>query len=195
MGVRAVRAQRAFTLIEMLVVIVIAGIVLTLAAPSFRDMFRMQRLRSINAQLVTDLQFARSEAVARNANVRVNFRTNAAMTCYSIFTANGTDAACNCLATPACAAGGLTEVRSVRVPVDSEVRVVRGAGMPIEFAFDSITLGLWQNTGDSGPPSVLTYMINTSINSSLSLRTQINLGGRPTVCAPAGSIVQVTSCS
>ena len=53
MSVRAVRAQRAFTLIEMLVVIVIAGVVLALVAPSFREMILMKRLSGINSQLVT----------------------------------------------------------------------------------------------------------------------------------------------
>ena len=187
--------QGAFTLIEMLVVIVIAGIILTLAAPSFREMFRVQRLRSINAQLVTDMQFARSEAVSRNNNVRVNLGASPTMTCYSIFTANATDAACDCLSTPACSAPGLTEVRTVRVPTDTEVRVVKGEGMPDGFAFDPITQGIWQNRSDDGDPTVPTYTIDAVINGSLNLRTHINLSGRPTVCAPVGSKMQVPSCS
>ena len=194
MGVRGLRMQRAFTLIEMLVVVVILGVVLALVAPSFREMILMKRLSSINSQLVTDLQFARSEAVSRNSNVRISFRADASMTCYSMFTANGTNAACNCLLTPACASAALTEIRTNRIPASSEVGVFRGDSMPSEFAIDSITLGLWQNSSDSGPRSVLNYVINATINSSMALRTQINLGGRPTVCAPTGSKMQVASC-
>ncbi|MBL0296209.1 MAG: hypothetical protein IPQ21_03190 [Betaproteobacteria bacterium] len=64
---------RPLTLVELMVVVAVVAIVLTLAAPSFRDFILLQRLKGINAQLVTDLQFARSEAVARGTLMRVQF--------------------------------------------------------------------------------------------------------------------------
>ena len=190
------RAQSAFTLIELLVVIAIAGIVLTLVAPSFREMILMQRVRSVNAQLVTDLQFARSEAVTRNTNVRIRFLSNAAMTCYSIFTftTKGT-AMCDCQSATPCTDATLAEVRTVRIPSDSMVGIVPfGAGIPDQFAFDWKTGVMFQDSNDADVPTVLIYETETSANSSLKLRTTIDLGGRPTVCAPTGSKMQVTSC-
>jgi type II secretory pathway pseudopilin PulG len=83
-----------------MVVVVVASVVLMLAAPSFRNMIEMQRLRAAKSQLVTDMQFARSEATARNQFLRVAFRhTDGVMTCYSLYTApsNAEVASCNCL--------------------------------------------------------------------------------------------------
>ena len=194
MSVRAVRAQRAFTLIEMLVVIVIAGVVLALVAPSFREMILMKRLSGINSQLVTDLQYARSEAVTRNTNIRFRFRSDASITCYTMFTYTS-NFMCDCLLATACGHPTLVEVRTVRVPTDSSVRVAPVVGMPDQFAFESITGAMWRSTSDAGPPTVPTYTIETSASSDLKLWTIVNLGGRPTVCAPAGSRMQVAPCS
>ena len=63
--------RRGFTLVELLIVVAVVAIILVVAAPSFRDMILMQRLRSITAQLVTDLQFARNEAVSRGTLLRL----------------------------------------------------------------------------------------------------------------------------
>lgn len=194
MSVGAMRAQRAFTLIEMLVVVVILGTVLALVAPSFREMLLMKRLSGINSQLVTDLQFARSEAAARNAHMRVTFRNNGAMTCYSIYTYTSNASRCDCRLTPACTLGGLVEVRTVQIPTDSNVRVAPVAGMPIEFAFEPITGALWKIPTDFISPPLNQYIVEASVDSSMKLRDTISLSGRPTVCAPSGSKMQVTSC-
>ncbi|HRC39206.1 MAG TPA: prepilin-type N-terminal cleavage/methylation domain-containing protein, partial [Rubrivivax sp.] len=53
---RARWPQAAFTLVELMIAIAVVAVVLVLAAPSFRELIEMQRLRSVNAQLVTDLQ-------------------------------------------------------------------------------------------------------------------------------------------
>ena len=195
MSVRAMRGQRAFTLIEMLVVIVIAGAVLALAAPSFRGMILAKRLSGINSQLITDLQFARNEAAARNAHVRVTFRTDDTMTCYTIYTYDLAlnNSQCNCLISPACTLPNLTEIRTVRIPADSDVTVTQGPG-PIEFAYEPITGSLWKIPTDFFSPALTQFTINAEAPSSLKLRTVVGRSGRPTVCAPPGSKMQVTSC-
>ena len=83
------RASPGFTLIELMVVVAIAGVLLLLVAPSFQDMIVMQRLRGVNAQLITDMQFARSEAVSRGRYARVNFGNDGDQTCYVIYVAAG----------------------------------------------------------------------------------------------------------
>ena len=72
--------QRGFTLIELMVVVAVLGTLVMLVAPSFRDMILMQRLRGINAQVTTDMQFARSEAVSRGRTARVVLGSNANQT-------------------------------------------------------------------------------------------------------------------
>ncbi len=69
---RAVRLrQRGFTLIELLVVIAIAAILTGLAAPSISKMFQTNRVQTEGSSFVSDLMFARSEAIKRGQGVSV----------------------------------------------------------------------------------------------------------------------------
>jgi type IV fimbrial biogenesis protein FimT len=62
---------RGFTLIEMMIVLAIAAVLLTIAAPSFSDFIVTQRVRNASYELFADLSFARSEALKRNGTVDV----------------------------------------------------------------------------------------------------------------------------
>lgn len=61
--------DKGFTLLELIVTIVIAGILMALAIPSFSDMIRNSRLTTTINELVGSLNLARSEAVKRGTNV------------------------------------------------------------------------------------------------------------------------------
>ena len=69
-----------FTIIELLVAVAIAAILIALAAPSFAEFLAKRRVEGTTSELVTDMQFARSEAVSRNAPVRITFGSG----CYVI---------------------------------------------------------------------------------------------------------------
>lgn len=58
-----------FTLVELVITLAIAGILATIAAPSFRDFVRTQRVKSTSFELVAALTLTRSEAVKRNTNI------------------------------------------------------------------------------------------------------------------------------
>jgi type IV fimbrial biogenesis protein FimT len=60
-----------FTLMELFVTISIAGILFSIAVPSFSEMIRSNRLTTYSNELVTALNLARSEAVKRNQQVIV----------------------------------------------------------------------------------------------------------------------------
>jgi type IV fimbrial biogenesis protein FimT len=64
-----------FTLLELIVAISIAGILMALAIPSFRDMMRNNRLTTYANEFVTALNIARSEAVKRGVSVSVRKRS------------------------------------------------------------------------------------------------------------------------
>ncbi len=65
------RPNSGFTLIELIVTLVIAAILLTLAAPSMTGFIRRDRLITQANDLVADLSFTRSEAVKRGFPVNI----------------------------------------------------------------------------------------------------------------------------
>jgi type IV fimbrial biogenesis protein FimT len=65
-----------FTMIEMLVTIAIAGILLTLAVPSFRYVTNSNRIAAEVNGLLGDLQFARAEAIKEGRTVTVCVSSN-----------------------------------------------------------------------------------------------------------------------
>lgn len=60
-----------FTFVELLIGLVILSILVAIAAPSFSTALAQQRLRQASTELRSTLAIARSEAVKRNAQVRL----------------------------------------------------------------------------------------------------------------------------
>ena len=60
-----------FSLIELMVVLILLGILLAIAVPTFRDMVVQTRLNTQVGDLVSAVQLARSEAIKRNQPVRL----------------------------------------------------------------------------------------------------------------------------
>jgi type IV fimbrial biogenesis protein FimT len=73
---KAALPLRGFTLIELLVVIAIAAILAALAAPSFTDLMRKNRLASASSAMQVSLNLARSEAIKRGFDARVTVAAN-----------------------------------------------------------------------------------------------------------------------
>jgi type IV fimbrial biogenesis protein FimT len=69
--VTPMRRHQGFTLLELMVVLSILGIMLAVGIPGFRDFISNQRAKSASYELITSLMMARSEAVKRNATVKV----------------------------------------------------------------------------------------------------------------------------
>jgi type IV fimbrial biogenesis protein FimT len=63
--------QRGFTIIELMFVVIILAILVGLAAPSFSELARTQRVRAAAVDLYSDITFARSEAIKRGAPIFV----------------------------------------------------------------------------------------------------------------------------
>ncbi len=63
--------QRGLTLVELLITIVVSAILLSVAAPAFRDFVLSSRISSISEQLYKTLHMARSEAIRRGTTVTI----------------------------------------------------------------------------------------------------------------------------
>lgn len=66
------RDQCGFTLIELVIVVSMVGVFASLAGPRFRDFMIQQGIRNAAFDLMSDLTFARSEAVKRSATVTIS---------------------------------------------------------------------------------------------------------------------------
>ncbi|MBI4195798.1 MAG: GspH/FimT family pseudopilin [Betaproteobacteria bacterium] len=62
---------RGFTLIELMIVVVLLAVLISLAAPSMRDLVRDQRIKTATFDVYSSLVYARSEAIKRNGSVSV----------------------------------------------------------------------------------------------------------------------------
>lgn len=64
------RPQRGLTLVELLVTLAIVAMLVMAAVPSFTGAIVNSRIRATGEAILTGIQLAKSEAVARNARVR-----------------------------------------------------------------------------------------------------------------------------
>ena len=69
------KCVKGFTLVELLVTLVVVAILVGIAAPSFQDLIKRQRLKSVVETLLSDMRTARSEALALglSGSVSVSF--------------------------------------------------------------------------------------------------------------------------
>lgn len=70
--------RNGFSLIELMVVVAIVAILAGLAAPSFTELLRNNRLAAASSALQVSLSLARSEAVKRGSDARVTVAANGA---------------------------------------------------------------------------------------------------------------------
>jgi prepilin-type N-terminal cleavage/methylation domain-containing protein len=180
--------RRGFTLIEGLVAVAMLSALLALVVPSAVEWIRVQRVKASADELVTDLQFARSEAARRNLKVAVTFRSAATQTCYTIHTINAYgNCKCELGSGNACSSGisdNRFELKTVSLPTSNAVSLTSSLPSSVYNSASGFVAGMnvLQVTVDGG--------------SHRKLLVQTNATGRPSICAPAGSVIKgYTTCS
>lgn len=170
--------QRGVTLIESAVAMTVAVVALSAVAPGVRGLIERQRLDGVATQLASDLQFVRTEAVARNAPLRLSFYADAAGSCYVIHTGSRTQCSCSG-PQPAACSGGAVEVRTVYLPAGEGVALTASAS---SILFDPLH-GTSTPTGTArvtGAPGAIHHVVNVM--------------GRVRSCSPESSIPGYRAC-
>lgn len=193
------RRRRGFTLVELVIGILIAGILLTIGVPMMQDYILMQRLKGINAQIVTDLQYARGEAAARNEYVHMRFLANDAISCYVIYTTSTDEATraarCDCrTSSESVCAVGANAIRTQRMPAGDGVRTRTPAEQVTVFAFDHVSGGIRSVASDFFGTPISPFVVEAYIDNTRVLRNTVGESGRVAVCAPSSTAVGAVAC-
>ena len=160
-------AHRGVSLIEAMVVLVISGLLLAMAMPSFSDWIAGSRVRATAESMLAGLQYAKSEAASRNTQVRFQLTNNLTSTC--VLSTTGTNwivdlvdadatvdsVANNCNAAPDdTTPPSILQVRAstevgtgVRVIADASAVVFNGFGRIVPTPASAININITPRTG------------------------------------------------
>lgn len=186
LGFAAWRPGRGFTLVELLVTLLIAGVLLAIAVPSMREFVARKRVEGIAGELATDLRYLRSVQIERNRPMGIRFSSSPQMTCYVLFEeGGGRGADCDCAQQPICnaVAGASIELKTVSLPAAS--------GISVTAAPASIRL-----VGANGMPDANATLV-ASVSSSLGgeVRVETNQVARPSLCSVSGAHSALAPCA
>jgi type IV fimbrial biogenesis protein FimT len=176
---RTLHLQRGFTLVEAAVVIAIAAIVVASATPSLHGFIDRQRLVGAAAQLATDLQYTRAEAVLRHTGLRFSVKSGAWGQCYIVHTGGADQCSCVADGPPQCT-GGAQSLRSVRFSAAESIALQSNVA---SLRFDPLH-------GTCTPTGTL-KVVGAG---GLAVHQVVNLMGRVRSCSPQGAVSGHASC-
>ncbi len=172
--------QQGVSLVEIMIVVSVMVITMRLAVPSFQEFQERRRLEGYATEMITDIQYVRSEAVTRNKGMRISFGTDTGGTCYLLHTGDAGDCSCSSGGSAQCSDPSNSTLKSVGVAASQGVRLQANVA---SMLFDPIR-GTVTPTGS----------VNLITNSGKTIRQVVNITGRTRTCSPQGSVSGYTVC-
>lgn len=173
------RSNRGVTLVEAAVVLAVAAILVGLAIPSFEQARQRRHLEGAAQLFETDVQHARSLAVARQQSVRLSFDATVGAGCYVVHT--GAANACTCTADGAAAcSAGAEALRAVRLDGTSAPTLRANVR---SVAFDAVR--------GTVTPTVTVRLVAPG---GEAIHQIVNVMGRVRSCSPAPALPGYPTC-
>jgi type IV fimbrial biogenesis protein FimT len=171
MNARRVQPQ-GWTLVELIAMLAVLAILAAAALPSFAGLLMRRHLEGVAAQVGTDLQYLRTEAVARNAVVNMAFRSGAQGSCYVIHTGAPGGCSCDGNQPPSCTSGSAQAIRHAGFAADSPVQVLANVAL----------LRVDPRHGTVSP----TGTVRVTAGDGSAVHHVVSILGRVRTCAPGG---------
>ena len=172
-------AQHGFTLVELVIAMVVFGILMTIAVPSFNTLMDNIRVKRAGDAISAFLVNAKSEAIMRNKSVTVVFQTsNSHKTWCAGMSDTITDCDCNGTdATKLCQIGGVDRVLMGSATYKNMLLTnsVGNTADDTDFSFTPR-----RGTVDSGS-------VQVQSKNGLQVRVVVSGTGRIRICSPSGS--------
>lgn len=173
--------QRGFTVVELVITMVVFGILVTIAVPSFTSLMDSIRVKRAGDAVSAFLVNAKSEAIKQNTIIRVVVQVadSGATWCLGMTEAN----TCDCLTQNSCQVDGVERT----LPGSAYKNVVlNGPDDAHGFQFNRI-----RGTVQAGTNETVELESDNGIN----LNVIVGLTGRIRMCSPDGSAGGYPSCS
>lgn len=162
------KKSQAFTLVELMIVLGVAAILATMAAPAFWNMIQNSRTTTQANELVTAINLARSEAIKRGERVEI--------------CASGNPASGECGGENDWAAGWLVRVEG---NADAVIRVWE-APAGLNLAANGTATMVFRSLGERLDDGTATFTLNfDGCTGDRQRRIRVNAAGRPSVTREA----------
>lgn len=177
--------RHGFTLVELVVVLTIMAIVLMIAMPQYRLIVEHERLRDAAQTAQSDFMFARAEAIRRNTDVYVVFRTDGDRDwCYGLSQLSSCDCRITDVANAsACALASPDGTRTLKVVTSQDYRDIRLIAVAFGGSLGYIGFSPYRGTTTQGAGTPVSGSVEFQSPDNAAVRVLVNLVGRASPCS------------